>query len=343
MKRLSVAVMGLDGCGAEFLEAIRADDQFDLVAVADANADLLRDVSERLHADGFADYRSLIVEGAASGLDALFVAVEPFESVDLMPLAAERRVAVFHKAPFARDYGEAERLTARFHTVGCPMVIARNWQFEPVFQCLRRIGDWAGRIFSVIAVVRTDADGSVGWRGDSTRAGGGVLLNEAYQALDLTVALLGAPQRVYARGSMAIGPSDPKPYDTEDAALVVLDFPSARSAGVFAGRRSGMADWQVTIFAAEATVVVGPRSLRIHRADGSPMEECRVASANPWSCAISEFGGACRAGLREFASSAREHLATMAVIDAAYLSARTGSPESPDRILDVGPLTGTAS
>ena len=88
MKRIPAAIIGLCGQGAEFLAAVRDNRRFELLAVADADAGLVRAAAEAGGAKGYTDYRSLVVEQAGEKLEALFVALEPFESVEYLTLAA---------------------------------------------------------------------------------------------------------------------------------------------------------------------------------------------------------------------------------------------------------------
>ena len=114
MKRLKVALIGLAGVGSDYLAAIRSSERFELVAVADSNPEVLRRRAEELPSRSYEDYRSLIVETAHNGLDLLFIALEPFQSIEFVELAAARGIGVFHKAPCARSVDEAGRLARRF-------------------------------------------------------------------------------------------------------------------------------------------------------------------------------------------------------------------------------------
>jgi len=333
LKRLKVALMGLSGVGADYLTAIRSDDRFDLVAVADTDSEILRRQAEVLPYRPYEDYRSLIVETAHSGLDLLFVALAPFQSIEFVELAAARGIGVFHKAPCARTVDEAGRLVRWFANGRCPLVVSREWQFEPACAVLDPLPEIAGYVYAAIAHVRT-ADAPVRWRGDSVRAGGGVLLNGAYEAVDMLIHLLGLPETVHARCGLAIAPPAPRKYDTEDVAVVSLDFGSGRIAGVTTMRGATKPSWSVTFLGVESTVEVRADGMTITPRDGGPVEHYAVQSTNPAAHAISAFGASRLSGAERFESTAREHIATMAAIEAAYLSARTGAPEAPARFTD---------
>lgn len=332
MKRLKVALIGLSGVGTEYLSAIQSDDQFTLLAVADTDAEVLRRQTEATSLRAYQDYRSLVVETAQSGLDLLFVALEPFQSIDYLELAAARGIGVFHKAPPARTVEEARRLVRWFDEGECPLVVSRPWQFDPAFDQLRHPEDSVGRIYAGSAAVRT-ADGSTGWRGDSLRAGSGVLLNGAYQQVDMLVHLMGMPIFVDAQCCTAVAPGKACNYDTEDAAQLAMRFTGERIAAVTASRNAAEPFWQVTLIGERGAIDLDADRMVLRSSGGGPPECHTVQTPCRVGPAISAFGATRLTGMQNAASTAKEHLATMAVIEAAYLSAKTGTPESPDQFL----------
>lgn len=330
MKRLKVALMGLAGVGADYLAAIRSDEQFELVAVADTDSEVLRRHTDTVAVGVFEDYRSLIVETAHSGLDLLLVALEPFQSTEFVQMAAARGIGVFHKAPCARNVREAQRLVDQFARSERPLVVSRPWQFEPAYAALNRLTEFTGHVYAATASVQT-GDTPVGWRGDLVRAGGGVLLNGAYEAVDMLVHLLGIPERVYAQCSAAVAPGAPRKYDTEDTAMVLLGFGQERTACVTVLRGVAEPSWEVAFVGIEGTVEVRADGLTIIPRDGNLVEYHGARTSSPVAHAISAFGASRLSGALPLKSKAEEHLPTLAVIEAAYLSARTGAPESPSR------------
>ncbi len=324
--------MGLGAAGSEYLAAIRGNDQFDLVAVADTDPELLRRHAEASPVRAYEDYRSLIVETERSGLDLLFVALEPFQSLEFVQMAAQRGIGVFHKAPCARNVREAQGLARRFAKHERPLVVSRSWQFEPAFACLSDLIERDDRVYAAVADVRT-VDTRTEWRGDSVRAGGGVLLNGAYDAVDLIVHLLGLPGSVYAQCSVAIPPGAARQYDTEDVAVVAMHFAKERIACVTAMRGATEPSWTVTLRSTRCTVEMDSDRLTVTPHDGGSPQHNRVWAPHPAHCAISAFGEAQCSQEKRFASTIEQHMATVAVIEAAYLSARTGEPESPSRLL----------
>ncbi len=331
MGQLKLAIMGLGEMGRAYCAAVAGDTRFELVAVADADAERLH----RFHADDsvrvYEDYRSLIVETAHTGLDGLVIALEPFQSLEFMPLAAERNVTVLHTPPPARTVDEARRLADVFEKGNASILVARCWPDLTTLVSAEETGTWLGEVRAVDALVATD--GSVdGWRGDATRAGGGVLLNGAYEAIDWLVQLLGLPASVHAPCAMAVAVGSPRRYDTEDVAMVTLHFGDGRLGHVTAFRDAAQAAWRATLIGTNSTAELSADGLTISPRSDSTTAIRRDAGDDPLGSSLGALAGAIR-GDRKSACRIERHVEVLAVIQAAYLSARTNLPESPDRFL----------
>ena len=329
MRRLKTALIGLSGVGAGYLDALLADDQFELIAVGDTDRGVLRHRAEALTARAYQDYRSLIVESARNGVDSLFVAAEPFQAREHVDLAMAHGVAVFHKAPPARNVNEARHLADSARRAAVPLIVSRPWAFEPALTRLHGLAKVAGRIHAVHAEVRT-SDRFDGWRADARQAGGGVLLNGAYQALDMIVALCGPARSVFARCGRGATPEPAAKYDTEDVAHLSLTLANGAIGCLSAVRGTTDCGWRLTLDGDSATVTVSHQAIRITPRDRGREESVPFPEGRGARRAISAFGAARLAGLRSIPSSIRDHAATLAVIGAAYLSAKTGVPETPD-------------
>ncbi len=181
-------------------------------------------------------------------------------------------------------------------------------------------------MFTALGQIAT-GDEPEGWRGDSLRAGGGVLLNGAYAQVDLLVTLLGLPESVYAVCSFARAPGETLNYDTEDTALVLMRWGSDCSAMLVARRGVIPGAWQITLVGTNDTLVWPA-------ADSSDDDEAGMGAHSAAGIArqIRSAAGICETVVRRPDLRARDHLATLAVIEAAYLSAKTGAPEVPARL-----------
>ena len=338
MRRLRAALLGLIDEGRSIYDALRSDPAVELVAVADRDRNSGAALGGEAGARVYDDYRRAIVESAAGGLDVLFVALPPFEADEFLRMAAARQVAVFAVPPVARRFDATVELADLFARAGCPLVVGRRWQSEPAFMRLHNLPELAGVVFAATADIACPVPEQLGWRGDARRAGGGVLLHGAYEMVDALVTLVGVPEEVFAATGMSVPPGATRSYDTEDAASVVFHYADHRTAAVTCRRiRPWRAEenWSMTLCGSKATVVVTQDSMTVTNSEGQCLTQTTVRTTNRYAPAINVFVAALSAGVQVVPSGVSEHLGTMATIRTAYLSAKTGQPESPGRFLEL--------
>jgi len=334
MKVLRVGLLGLDDVGAAYRTALLADSRFEFVAMADSNAERLRRASAEAATIAFEDCRSLIVAQTRDPIDALFVALPPHQSLDLLPLAAQRSVPVFCHAPMARTAEEARALIESFAAAKVPLVVSRRWSTGLDDDTINEIKETTGRVFAAHAVVRGTLD-SADWRGDALRAGGGALLFDGYEAIDALVTLVDLPVLINAECSVAVAPGSPKKYDTEDAAAVSVRFGRDQIGSLAVCRGATEGSWSVTLIGPSGFVTLDAGRITLHRQDALEHDVIDRPPSELLATDIAAFGDALLHGesLDRLHATTRQHVRTLATIEAAYLSARTGSPESPAQFL----------
>ncbi len=70
-------------------------------------------------------------------------------------------------------------------------------------------------------------------------------------------------------------------------------------------------------------------------ADGREVHATEIGDDDLYTASVARFLEGLADGSAAHGPDGREHLETMAVIEAAYLSARTGEPEAPLRLLEM--------
>jgi predicted dehydrogenase len=312
--------LGSSGPGLELLEALRADPKVELAAVSEASQRL----AERGRADSieshYDDHRQLIVESASTGIEAVFMALPAFEAEEYLPVAAGRGLAVFVVPPFSRTFDTTVELAGRFSAKRCPIVVARTWAVESPALAGSQVVEQAGHIFAADGRVSEPTVDVQGWRGDSHRAGGGVLLHGGYEMVDAIVTLMGVPDAVFCATSAAAGPKQVRTYDTEDAAAATFRYADSRVATLACRRAETEPVWGLTLLGTQAT-------LSVTRPAKAP--------SNRFGPSVSLFLQALASQASPVPSQITEHLGTMATISAAYLSVRTGQVESPHKFLEL--------
>jgi len=329
--QLRTVVLGLTGCGADLCAAIRKDPGLDLAAVADRDKSLAERKSQLLGVPSYDDYRLAIIEESPQ---VLLMALPPYERSEYLKLAASRQIAVLASGPPLSDFDLTLEHARAFSKGNVPFSVCRIWQPEPAYGRLGSIDEWAGGVFSAHVNVLAPAGDLDGWRGDSARAGG-VLLNDAYDQLDAIVSVMGMPEEVYAVLARPFAEVQTRPHDSEDAATVMMRFSSNRVATICARRAGREHYWRYRLHGAQATVVITVDEMVETDVNENTTSTSKVQTRNRLAPAVGAFSAALAAGHSQAPSPIEEHLVTMAVIQTAYLSAKTGQPESPGKVFCV--------
>ncbi|MFQ6048293.1 MAG: Gfo/Idh/MocA family protein [Phycisphaerae bacterium] len=329
MQPFRASLMGLAEAGRQVLEALLASPEIELVAVADRNAELLAGVLNEHRLAGYDDYRSLVVEPRA---DVVFVTTPPYAANEHIKLAAGRGLHVWRLAPVARSFEQASALVQAFQRAGTILRIGTRWRLAPAYTTLMTRRHELGNVFLARVAMITALPHELGWRGDSARAGGGVLLNHAFEAVDAVLWFLGLPDDVVATCSYVARAQNTQSYDTEDTAVVLLRYARA-SAVITASWLSGPAEQSFKLYGSQGSATIQSGELVLHDAGGATQVISPTLPANPFQAEVQAMVRAVSTGQPPEPATIRQQLQTVAVIEAAYLSARTGQPESPAALL----------
>ncbi|MBN1344141.1 MAG: Gfo/Idh/MocA family oxidoreductase [Phycisphaerae bacterium] len=330
--RIKVGLLGVDGCGANLLDALRACPLIDVIALADRDRDLAYARAAELGIEGYDDYRSLVVE---QPLNALFVAAPPFACFEQLKLAASRGIHVWRETPLARSVAEAAELIHAFDAAGVRLAVARQWHFTCRHADLADVEDLIGRPYSARGLATEARLDPLRWRGDTERAGGGAIIDRGYEAMDAIVQRLGLPDEVQTTTARRTGT---QPYDTEDVGVVALRYLNGAMASLVAHRRAGPETWSVTFDGPNGNLVIDPPTVTLRDPDGTDLQAWRADFDSPYAPQIEAFARAVLTDAKTYPSPAAEHLATVAVIETGYLSARTGEPESVSQLYHMNDL-----
>lgn len=330
MADVSVSLMGVSGPGEPLLRALLAEPRVRVTAVADRSAEVLAEASRLGTYELFDDYRQLVVQ---TQCDLLMITAPPFAGNDYALLAAGRGAHVWRLAPLARGFEQAVALVDAFRRTDRMLLVGTAWRVDPRYQAMLSRLDYLGGLFLARAAVVSHLSDPLGWRGDSARAGGGVLLNQAYEAVDRIVALFGLPDEVMASASRLARTQTAQSYDTEDTASVMLRYPKGVTGVITASWLSQPQEDSFRLHGSTGSATIDTDGLALVGAGQNasvtrPHEPERALAAQIHAVveAVTE------ARPPELPTGAQQ-LPTMAVIEAAYLSARTGQPESPDDLL----------
>jgi predicted dehydrogenase len=355
---LKTGVLGLDEQGRFLLDATRGNDNFKIVAVADSDPNLAQQFGKLWNCAFYDDYRQLITQNY---LDSLFVAAPLHTCAEFLKTALKKKFNIFRMPPFARNYSEAAELAKLAQAEDVTFTIANLNRFAKPALAMRNfiLQNPNEQFFFILAgagikkgtdPVLSDSSNSpqLKWRSDPVLSGGGVLLYDCWEIIDQIILNFGVPQQVYCVAGSTATDSRQRQYLTEDSAVITMKFNDMLCGTLLAGRAADsiVLSSHNLLFSQgpNLTIRTDDKSFVISNNQGEQIkhEDFEVDYLDELKKAVENFGSyllrpdeAASADKNPLICSATDNLKNMAVIDAAYLSARTGMPEQPEKILEI--------
>ena len=335
--KLKTAVLGLGESGRLLLEAVSASDHYTLEAVADSDTVAAHESAAGFDCAAFDDYRQLIIQ---TQLDVLLVAAPIHQCDEYVRAAMKKRCHILKMAPPANDFKQTSELIRFAGDEGVKFATGNPWRFDPAYVSLNRYvtENPSDQPLLVNAVCQFADHNRLGWETDPNLAGGGVLLHNCWHIIDLLVWTFGLPQQVYSLSTNTAADRQQRLYLTEDIAVLTMKFHDTLLANLVCSRiaRTGrpaeslMIHCKENVLSIEDGLLMMPKaSEQVNETNGANRQQFFSDMLNCFAMSILWPGN------NTFASTSESDMRTMSVIEAAYLSSRTGFPEDPARI----PLT----
>jgi predicted dehydrogenase len=340
---LKTAVLGLDDAGRLLLEAAGGLDYFTIVAVADSDTNLAQQQAGLHNCAAYDDYRQLITQNQ---LDCLLVAAPLHSCAEYLRTAIKKKFNILKLPPLARNFSEATEFVKLAQSEGVALTIANLGRFAKPALAMKSfvLQNPTEQLFFILAAGGRPLSGEpqAKWRNDPVLAGGGVVLYDCWDIIDQITWNFGIPQQIYGVTGSTATDRQQRLYLTEDSAIVTMKFNDCLSGSLLAGRAAdapgkGPQKWLIAhgqdklvrfddkTF--EVTDSLGQR-LRQENFDDDCLSRMKKMLENFGSNLLWP-------DKNPLVSTAADNLKNMAVIEAAYLSARTGMPEEPAKILKI--------
>jgi len=308
------------------------------LAVADKDASCAERVGEEYNRRGYDDYRQLI----QTRFDCLLVAEGLNNCEQYVRSAMKDGVNILKLAPAARNFDEAAELVRLAENHGAKFAVANPQRFDARFvEFRRRLRlDSVRRFFLVTAACFVAERRRPAWQTDVKLAGGGVLLHDCYDIIDQIVWNFGIPQQIYAVNISSAGDKQQRLYLTEDTAVVTMSFSDTFIGTLMVSRacRRPAERKFIKVYGKEETLTFCGEGLKATEGNGQTNEQLEDGESRIicMKKVLASFAlSILQPDKNKPPSSARENLSNMALIEACYLSARTGFPEQPARILQM--------
>ncbi len=337
-EKLKSAILGLNEEGLELLDAIDRAGAFDIVAVGDSRTKLAENIAQRYDCAFFDDYRQLVVQNQ---LDILFVAV-PLHICDEHVVAAmKKNFHIVKLGPPALGFEQAAELSRQAGKQNVRIITVNPSRFLPTFKLLAEcVQSEKVENFHLITAVcnlpkQPDND-SERWLNDPQLAGGGVLLRNAYEIIDQIVRNFGIPQQVYSLNTNIAPDKQQRLSITEDTAIATMKFSDTLICNLIASRIIGPQYRGLRLYGKDKCMTVTETDFTVFDSLGEVIQQNRhdISRADATVAMLENIALVLQSDAKNavFADENAD-LNNVAVIESAYLSAKTSMPEDPARIL----------
>ena len=338
--KLKTAILGLTDKGQQLLAAAGQSSSFDIIAVADADGELAEKIAHRYDCSAFDDYRQLVIQNQ---LDVLIVAAPTHLCDEHMRAAMKKKFNILKLIPPALDFEQTVELTRLAKSEKVRFAVTHSHRFRPGFRKLATyLESEDARNFHLITGVcnlqiNVD-DPSQRWLSDPQLAGGGVLLRNCYELIDLIVRNFGIGQQVYCVSTNQAPDKQQRLSITEDTVVLTMKFSDTLVANLVASRVFGPPGQMLKIHTKDGFLTASQDDFVLCDNLGNIVDrfEPESTESDPTAKMLEIFADDLLSPdkNRPF-DEENSDLITMAVIESAYLSARTAMPEEPLKILDM--------
>jgi predicted dehydrogenase len=333
---LRTAILGLNEQGRLLLECAAKGQMFKIEAVADKDAELAQRIAAEYNCRHYDDYRVAVM---LTGIDNVFAAAPLHTCAEYICAALSKRLHVLRVAPPARTCDELAEFVQLASESGVNFAVASALRFNKAFTTMRKYLE-ESKIDNVSLVTARCGweQSQEPWQRDPKLAGGGVLLYNCYEMIDQIVQGFGMPDEVYAVHTSQAPDRQQRLSVTEDTAVISMKFADTRTINIIAGRMIKPHESILNAYNTDVHISIDADSLSIFDSAGNLQERIKepASLSELTSRLLSNFAQSIIAPSEiRPASNGEDHLKAMALIQSAYLSARTGTPESPQRILQM--------
>ena len=336
--KLKTACLGVNARTVGLLELACSTELYEIVSVADSNMANATQVSQNYNCTAFDDYRQFTLQNQP---DVLIVAEPLHKCAEFVKTAINKKCHILKLFPTAPNFDMAAEFIRLAEKNNVKYVTAVPSRFAPGFE---RLGDYLRtndrRQFyfaNMCAAFGSDFFQPIAPYAHAS--GGGVLLNECFELLSLIVENLSLPQQIYALITNQSSDKKAKQYFGEDTVTASLVFKEGLIGTFLAAKQTGSGNTApVRIYGTPQNIVATPNRLAVYDGSDNLIAEHKYPLKSE-KCITEMFIDFGRAILEpekyKLRNSSRLDLATMALIEAAYLSAKTGMPESPGRFFEI--------
>ncbi len=327
---LKTAVVGLGHqATSSHLPSLMSSPTARLVAVCDVNPAVVRDQRRLLGVPGYTDFREMF---ASEDLDLVVVCVPHHVGGEVITAAVEHHIHVLKEKPFATTLEEAKELAEVCEKSDIHLMVGLQRRLDPIYTSFPLLADRIGKPFLVEGRYTMHVeDPSDGWRGLSTKAGGGCVIDMGYHLIDLILWYFGLPDEITA--DLSVGARPDRRYDAEDTALVHFSYNTGLYGSLLLSRFIGPKTEELRLVGSHGAVRMQRGRIRRLTNSGNVIESFTRRPTSSSSGDQLEYFARVLDGTRPNISSPDDHLTHLAFVTACYQAARTRTTTRPKELL----------
>jgi predicted dehydrogenase len=315
-----LALIGAGGIGHTYAEAARSVPEIDVGYVADLRGDVAASLAHLHGATAVTEPESL---ADPSRVDLALICTPTGTHEHLATAFLRAGVPVMCEKPLAADSATARRILAVAAATGTQLTMASKFRFVSDVIGARSIiqSGTLGEIIRVEVAFASQVDMSRRWNSDPTVSGGGVLIDNGTHAVDLVRYILGPVDSV-----LATTETSTPGLQVEDTAAMLLRTRDGHIGSVdVSWALDRMTDRYLAAFGTEGSLEVGWRQSRV-RLTSSPTDVAYCHGYDKVTALADNLRNVAQAlrGEADFVVTPADAIASVAVIQAAYESVRTG-------------------
>lgn len=339
-KKLNTAILGLDDIALKLLQAAVDTGLYEINAVTDRDPEMLQNIAGKYNCRPLEDSRQLVT---LKDIDVLFATTRTHQGAEHIKIAMKNKYNVLKLIPPALNFAQAAEFFEIANKEKVLFTLANFSRFSPGFnllsEYLRTQNTKDFHLITALCHIPTQFDSVDNrWLSDPAIAGGGVLLRNCYELIDQITLHFGLPQQVYSLNTNHAPDRQQRLSITEDTAVLTMKFTDTLMANMIATRTFGPPQRQLRLHSPDRFITASENSFTICDNLGETIEHAQFDSIEKESTAamLEDFAqNIINPGRQELSPPPDVDLNNMAVIESAYLSAKTAMPEEPARLLQM--------
>ncbi len=331
--KLKAGIVGLGHQSTEdHIPALKQCNDVNFVSIADSDISKLEKFKmENPSVHTYASYEDMFKK---EKLDFIILALPHYLHFEATKSAILHKINVLKEKPFTTSLRQARELTKLAENNKVKISITLQRRFNPIYTTFNQFFDKIGDpFFFESKYTFYTGEPHTGWRGKKNLAGGGCLIDMGYHLLDLLLWYFDLPDGVIAESSCKA--KENIVYDAEDTIVILFDYHRKKFFGsVLISRSIPPKQEYLNVFGTRGSIHLERGKIERISPDGVVQESLKREQSWP-SAAYDQINYFIKVIKEQKINinGPEAHFKHLAVIEAIYLSQKSGCYIDPNEIL----------